>query len=313
VLLRNLYYVVKPVIPWRFRLTVRRLRARRLRHQFAATWPISESAARVPKGWPGWPAGKKFAFVFTHDVEGRVGLGRCRKLAELEMALGFRSAFNFVPEGYGHQPESLMAFLKENGFEVGIHDLRHDGSLYRSRKAFLRQAEKINSYLLSWDALGFRAGFMFHNLQWQHALNILYDASTFDTDPFEPQPDGMNTIFPFWVSDESAKEYKGYMELPSTLAQDSTLFLLLQERDIAIWTKKLDWIAENGGMALLNVHPDYMCFSGKPRTSEYPVALYERFLKYLLERYAADCWFALPSEVARYAREFKPRLPDSDD
>ena len=37
-------------------------------------------------------------------------------------------------------------------------------------------------------------------------LNIAYDASTFDTDPFEPQPDGVNTIFPFWVPRRSESE-----------------------------------------------------------------------------------------------------------
>src|ERR1700746_3430317 len=40
---------------------------------------------------------------------------------------------------------------------------------------------------------------MFHKLDWLHDLDIEYDASTFDTDPFEPQPDGHGTIFPFWV------------------------------------------------------------------------------------------------------------------
>ena len=40
---------------------------------------------------------------------------------------------------------------------------------------------------------------MLHNLEWFHDLNVKYDSSTFDTDPFEPQPDGVGTIFPFWV------------------------------------------------------------------------------------------------------------------
>jgi hypothetical protein len=40
---------------------------------------------------------------------------------------------------------------------------------------------------------------MLRNLDWLGDLNIQYDGSTFDTDPFEPQPDGAGTIFPFWV------------------------------------------------------------------------------------------------------------------
>src|SRR4029079_8065841 len=112
-----------------------------------------------------------------------------------------------------------------------------------------------NGYLQEWGAVGFRSAFMFHKLDWLHDLNILYDASTFDTDPFEPQPDGVNTIFPFWTAGSFGR---GYVELPYTLAQDSTLFLVLRERGPEIWKQKLDWIAAHGGMALLNTHPDYM-------------------------------------------------------
>ena len=47
--------------------------------------------------------------------------------------------------------------------------------------------------------MGFRTPTMFHHLEWTGELDIEYDSSTFDTDPFEPQPDGVGTIFPFWV------------------------------------------------------------------------------------------------------------------
>jgi hypothetical protein len=89
----------------------------------------------------------------------------------------------------------------------------------------------------------------------------MIDASTFDTDPFEPQPEGMGTIFPFWVHDGS--KTKGFVEIPYTLPQDFTLFVLMREKNIDIWKKKLDWIVEKGGMALLITHPDYMIFGGK--------------------------------------------------
>ena len=73
----------------------------------------------------------------------------------------------------------------------------------------------------------------------------------------------------------------GYVELPYTLPQDSTLFLLLRETTPEIWMRKLDWIAEHGGMVLLDTHPDYMSFDGSPQTAtEYPVALYREFLTY---------------------------------
>src|SRR5262245_53893719 len=189
--MKNLYYLLKPVLPWRFRMTVRRILANRLRRRFSHSWPIYEPASKAPKGWPGWPNGKKFAFALTHDVEGMNGFKQCRKLAEMDKALGFRSSFNFVPEGEYTVPESLRSYLEQEGFEVGVHDLHHDGTLYRSSRTFKGQAQKINQYLQSWGAVGFRSGFMFHNLEWIQRLNVLYDGSTFDTDPFEPQPDGV--------------------------------------------------------------------------------------------------------------------------
>lgn len=301
----NLYYFLKPAIPWAIRIRIRRLIANRLRRQFSGSWPILSSAAQPPEGWPGWPNGKQLAFVVTHDVEDARGLARCRKLADLDKALGIRAAFNFVPEGEYRVSDSLRADLEREGFEVAVHDLHHDGTLYRSSRHFREQAQKINQYLKKWKVSGFRAGFMLHNLEWLHDLEILYDTSTFDVDPFEPQPDGVGTIFPFWVQGNGSR---GYVELPYTLPQDSTLFVLFKERTIDVWRKKLDWIASHGGMALVNVHPDYVSFDGRPDASEYPADLYERLLKYVVTRYGDVCWYALPREVAAFAAQIKPRL-----
>lgn len=305
-LLRNAYYFLKPAIPWGLRMACRRFVAVRQRRRLIRSWPINQIAGRVPEGFPGWPDGKKFAFVLTHDVETRKGLDRCRDLAGMEMRLGFHSSFNFVPEGKYATPDSLREWLTANGFEVGVHDLHHDGKLFRSREQFARDTEKINHYLRCWQAVAFRSAFMLRDLSWLQNLNILYDSSTFDTDPFEPQSEGMNTVFPFWVS---RSDDSGYVELPYTLPQDSTLFLLLQEASIDTWTQKLDWIAQQGGMALLNVHPDYMNFDGKRNPSEYNVRLYQEFLEYVATRYGDRCWFALPREVAKYVtRAFHPAM-----
>ena len=82
-LLNRLYYEVKPWIPSRIRFALRRTLARRLLRRSADVWPILESAARKPDGWAGWPEGKQFALVLTHDVEGPVGLANVKPLAEL--------------------------------------------------------------------------------------------------------------------------------------------------------------------------------------------------------------------------------------
>lgn len=300
VLLVRTYYRLKPLIPWGLRMALRRRLAARLRARCAGSWPIDERAKEVPRNFPGWPDGKRFALVITHDVEGQTGLIRSRRLAELDAGLGFRAAFNFVPEGEYRTPEKLRHWLKMEGMEVGVHDLRHDGRLYDSETEFKEHAVKINGYLREWDAKGFRSGFMLRELDWLHELEIDYDSSTFDTDPFEPQPDGMHTIFPFWRPGPGGKA--GYMELPYTLAQDSTLFVLLQERGIEIWKQKLDWIARHGGMALLNVHPDYVCFDGTARPNEFGVNHYLEFLKYARSKHAGEYWQALPREVAGHCR-----------
>ena len=294
----SLYYHLKPFIPRRFQIALRRLDANRKRDRCANIWPIDPKAATPPPGWSGWPEGKEFALILTHDVDTGRGQDKCNELMELEKALGFRSSFNFVPERYNVKSE-LRKYLMDNGFEVGVHGLYHDGKYYTSREIFRNRALEINKYLKEWGSVGFRSPSMLHNLEWIHDLDIEYDASTFDTDPFEPQPDGVNTIFPFWVKGNSLE--KGYVELPYTLPQDFTLFVLMKEEDINIWKEKLDWIVAQGGMALLITHPDYMNFTGrKCCVEEYPVKYYQEFLEYLRENYCSEYWHACPKDVARF-------------
>ena len=292
---------------------MRRVVANVQRRRSTQIWPINELAGRSPAGWPGWPDGKKFALVLTHDVEGVSGLAKCSRLMQLERQLGFRSSFNFIPEGEYQVSSALRAELAHNGFEVGVHDLRHDGKLYWRRAEFPENARSINHYLKEWRAGGFRSGFMLHNRECLNGLDIEYDASTFDTDPFEPQPEGVNTIFPFWVPRPGGG---GYVELPYTLPQDSTMFIVLQETSPEIWKRKLDWIVQRGGMALVNVHPDYLGFDGKNReASEYPAAMYQQFLTYVEETYGGQYWNVLPREVAGWYRKtcVEPAgQPDSD-
>jgi glycosyltransferase involved in cell wall biosynthesis len=304
----RIYYRVKPYLPLQLRMGARRVVARTQRRMHMGTWPINEAAGRMPVNWPGWPQGRKFAFVLTHDVEGPLGLAKCRQLMQLEKELGFRSSFNFIPEGDYTVSRELREELKQNGFEVGVHDLYHDGNLYESRPVFSEKAKRINHYLTEWEASGFRSGFMMHNLDWLHDLNAGYDASTFDTDPFEPQPDGVGTIFPFWVpAPAPAPAGRGYVEMPYTLPQDSTLFLLLKETSADIWKRKLDWIAEHGGMALVNVHPDCLAFGPvRSASQEFPVDFYREFLEYARAEYRDLFWQPLPRELAGYVSGFRP-------
>lgn len=308
------YYALKPYMPWGMRMALRRITARHTRKSFKSTWPIDESAGRTPENWKGWPENKNFAFVLTHDVEGPDGLAKCRQLAELEIAAGVRSCFNFIPEGPYTVPPSLRTWLTDNGFEVGVHDLHHDGRLFSSKRGFERKSVRINRYFKSWQATGFRAAFMLRQLDWMQSLEVGYDSSTFDTDPFEPQSQGAGTIFPFRVpparltsAGGSEVPSKGYIEIPYTLAQDSTLFLVLGEKSPDIWLRKLDWIVSRGGMALVNVHPDYIQFEGDPTNPRtYPVAYYRQLLSYVRQQYDNQYWHALPKDLARYVDANQP-------
>jgi len=143
---------------------------------------------------------------------------------------------------------------------------------------------------------------MHHNLDWIHHLNIEYDASTFDTDPFEPQSDGVGTIFPFWVRDMTTQNE--YLELPYTICQDFTLFIIMKENGIDIWKKKLDWIVSRGGMVLINTHPDYMNFNERMQgIEEYPVEYYIEFLDYIMDVYKGAYWNTIPKNVAKFWKE----------
>jgi len=295
--MKKIFYTLKPLIPRSVQIFLRRKLINIQRKKFKDAWPILHSAAAKPDNWKGWPEDKQFALVLTHDVELQGGHDKCKQLLQLEKELGFKSSFNFVPERYKVSPE-LRKYITEQGFEVGVHGLYHDGKLFQSKDIFDERSKKINNYIKEWNSKGFRAPAMHHNLEWIRELNIEYDLSTFDTDPFEPQSDGVGTIFPFWIEGNGTKN--SYVELPYTLVQDFTLFILMKEKSIRIWKEKLDWIAKNGGMALLNVHPDYINFENKTRLEEFPVQYYSDFLKYVKETYAGKYWNTLPSEIALY-------------
>jgi len=328
-IIREMYYQLKPFIPVFLQLYLRRKWVLAKRSRNSGIWPIDESAGKCPKRWVGWPEGKRFAIVLTHDVESSKGVRNSIPLAELEMEFGFRSSFNFVAQDY-QISQKIFSYLRENGFEIGLHGLSHDGNLFRSKPHFDSKIDRINHYLREWRCDGFRSPSMYHNLSWICDLDVEYDASTFDTDPFEPQPDGVGTIFPFWVPaaggtatssaisvipgstspeaqpvtcnlQPATVSQRGFIELPYTLPQDHTLFILMGEKDTAIWKKKLAWIVERGGMALVIVHPDYMNFGTTRRTSwEYPASHIADFLEFVRDKYEGQYWHALPKDVAHF-------------
>jgi hypothetical protein len=117
------------------------------------------------------------------------------------------------------------------------------------------------------------------------ALDVEYDLSFFDTDPFEPVPGGTMSLWPFALG--------RFIELPYTLAQDFTLTDVVGERTPRLWLEKIDFLARYFGMALVNSHPDYLRDPARTK-------LYRDFLEAVRRR--TDCWHALPRDVARWWR-----------
>ncbi len=179
----------------------------------------------------------------------------------------------------------LLRSLRQRGFEIGIHGLRHDGKLFTSREQFLKRAGKINHYLKEYGASGFRAPLMHRQPEWMQALEIDYDLSFFDTDPYEPVPGGTMSIYPFFIGH--------FVELPYTLPQDCTLVDVLGESTPRVWVEKFEFLVSYQGLVLLNTHPDYL------RNCKY-LGIYLEFLEYVRDR--NDGWQALPREVAGWWR-----------
>jgi hypothetical protein len=116
-------------------------------------------------------------------------------------------------------------------------------------------------------------------------LGFDYDSSYPDTDPYEPQPGGCGSLWPFFIDDT--------VELPITMAQDHTLFVILGHPDIQAWTDKARYIRERNGMALVLTHPDYL-------TGDELVGRYRALLADVADDQTA--WRALPRDVADWWR-----------
>ncbi len=121
------------------------------------------------------------------------------------------------------------------------------------------------------------------NLRWMQQLNIEYDSSCFDIDPFQAMPGGIGSLWPIVAG--------RFVELPYTLPQDHTLLVSLGETSDRIWRDKLAFIRRHGGMALMLTHPDYL---DSPQGRE----IYRGFLSHVRE--IGEFWHVLPREMARW-------------
>lgn len=298
---KKVYYLLKPLIPQFLSKQMRCIQIKFANHtqREYEHWPIDsryvdfvESIIKNVMNILGvtelsfihwWKNGKRSAFVLTHDVECEQSQQYVMKLAKLEHAMGFRSCFHFVGDRYPICWDVIDG-LKEMGFEIGIHGLKHDGKLFLSPQITRKRMQRINDCACSMDAAMFRAPMTIRDPFQMQMLDLPYDLSFFDTDPFEPMPGGVMSIWPFNIGH--------LIELPYTLVQDYTLFELLKQNDFLYWQKKVIYLMEHFGMILLDSHPDYL-------QSPHHFKVYQQFLESMCEL-QSEVWHALPSEVGAW-------------
>ena len=294
------YYLMRPALPRQLQLRLRRSFTRVQDQASFPGWPVEDSlhnlyawlfgllaklAGRPVPFVDLWPEGRSWALVLTHDVETDVG---CRSLDLLrgpERELGYRSSWNFVPLRY-RVAENVVRKLQEEGCEVGVHGLRHDGRDLGSRRLLAKRLPAMREYADRWQAVGFRSPSTQRQWELMPTLGFDYDSSYSDTDPYEPQPGGCCSYLPYFNA--------SMVELPITLPQDHTLFSILQNPDAGIWIRKAQFLREHHGMVLALTHPDYAV---DPRMAE--------GYRSLLEWFHDDrtVWHALPREVATWWRQ----------
>jgi hypothetical protein len=84
-----------------------------------------------------WPEGAQSCLMMTHDVETKAGRDFTSQLMDLDESFDFRASFQVVPEKRYEVSDEYVKEIRDRGFELNIHDLNHDGNLYRDREEFL--------------------------------------------------------------------------------------------------------------------------------------------------------------------------------
>jgi hypothetical protein len=297
-LARWAYYRARPLVPRSLQISARRAFSRVQARAAFPGWPVesalhdlcdlvlrwaADAAGESLPCLARWPAGRRWALVLTHDVETARGRDAIERVRAVEAAAGMTSSWNLVPERYPID-DRLVADLVAAGCEVGVHGLRHDGRDLESLATLRRRLPEMRRWAARWGAIGFRAPATHRVWEWMPMLGFDYDSSYPDTDPFEPIPGGCCWWLPFFND--------GMVELPITLPQDHTLFVILR-RDATIWREKTEVLRRRGGMALLITHPDYL-------VEDAPLEEYERFLGAFRED--PTVWTALPCQVSDWWR-----------
>ncbi len=303
--IQGAYYLFRPLLPVRIRKYIQRMRLTGWEKVPFPSWPVdltvenrarqfmlsalrASGLKRMPFIWF-WPDGASSCAIMTHDVETARGRDYCSTLMDINDSFGIKSSFQVVPELRYEVTEEYLNSIRVRGFEINVHDLNHDGHLYRNHKLFSERVKKINSYGIAWGTVGFRAAVLYRNEQWFDQLKFEYDMSVPNVAHLDPQHGGCCTVMPYFIGD--------ILELPVTTTQDYSLFHILNDYSLDLWRRQMQLIMEQHGLANFITHPDYV-ISSRERT------VYEKLLEYLSGlRNDKNVWLPLPREVNRWWRQ----------
>ena len=307
---RNFYYRIRGSLPVSVRRNLQRLYFRDWQELVFPDWPVDftvdnlheeflrllmemSGVNKVPFIWF-WPEAASSCLILTHDVETLAGRDFTTQLMDLDESYGFKASFEVVPEERYQVPDQFVKEIRSRGFEFNIHDLNHDGGLYRDRQEFSRRAARINDYAHQFGARGFRAGSMYRNQDWYDEFEFSYDMSVPNVAHLDPMRGGCCTVMPYFIGD--------IVELPVTTTQDYSLFYILKDYSISLWKQQLGLISGRHGLISIISHPDYLI----DRRSR---SVYESLLDHLRQMtLGGQVWATLPRDVDlwwRARREMK--------
>src|SRR4029077_9220777 len=264
--IHKLYYFVREGLPAPARRKLQRFYFRDWAKLSFPAWPMdftvddlhqellrlllaAGGAKKVPFIWF-WPEGAPNCLIMTHDVETSEGRDFTVKLMDLDDRFGVKASYQVIPEKRYKVPDEYVCEIRSRGCELNIHDLNHDGNLYRERSEFLRRAARINSYAQRYDARGFRAGAMYRKPDWYDAFEFSYDMSVPNVAHLEPMRGGCCKVMPYFIGK--------IVELPLTTAQDYSVLHILNDYSNELWKRQLALLRERNGLMSLLTHPDYV-------------------------------------------------------
>ena len=304
-LTRAIYYALRPALPVSFRRHLQRVWLRPGKESAFPKWPVDRTvdrmferlmqlaietspSHRVPFIWF-WPEAKSSCATMTHDVETDAGLKFTGELMDINDLFDIKSSFQLIPGSRYTVTSQTIDAIKSRGYEVNVHDLRHDGHLFASRDHFYDAARRINDFAVDFGSRGFRAGALYRNQEWFDALNFDYDMSVPNVAALDPQAGGCCTVMPYFVGQ--------VLEIPVTATQDYTLFHVLSTYSQDLWNEQIRLIREQHGLISFIVHPDYLDHA-EARSA------YTSLLSTLSTlRSEANLWIALPGEIDTWWRQ----------